>query len=327
MKKITLLFAMMFIGITLHAQELSVESNAPFTPNSGENLLEVIWDQPISGTSGIISDYSNNVSNAVYSADDFELTESTKLTTITVNGFQNDGNLPDIINGFQLFIYNNLETANIPDGDPTIPGSGVLELSDISTLPIPGFPIVITAGEQGAYTFTVDMTIANADEDVVLPAGIYWLVVAPRLNLDDITVGAPRWNWYNSDPDLGVNEAHLIDPDDLFGGGFTSWSSFSSLGLDFFSTSFTIEGEPALSTQDNISDLVSVFPNPINNILNVRMPSNIDLISSNLYDLLGRDTGLRLVDGTMNTSSLAKGVYILNVNTSAGTLTQKVIKQ
>ncbi|MGY8933855.1 MAG: T9SS type A sorting domain-containing protein [Flavobacteriales bacterium] len=29
----------------------------------------------------------------------------------------------------------------------------------------------------------------------------------------------------------------------------------------------------------------------------------------------------------MNTSRLAKGVYILNINTSAGTLSQKIIKQ
>ena len=325
MKKITLLFAMMFVGITLQAQELSIESNTPFS-NSGERLLDVVWDQPSVGLNGIISDYSNDDSVGVYSADDFILTESTKLTTITVYGFQNGGNLVDIINGFELYIYNNLDGANIPDGNPTLLGTGVVELTDINTLQIPGFPITIT--EVDGYEFIIDMTIANNDVDVILPAGNYWLAVAPKMNISPVSDGDFRWNWFDAGvPEAGLNEAHLIDPTDVFGAGALNWTSLTDLGVSFASTASVIEGEAALGTQDNISDLVSVFPNPINNVLNVRMPSNIDLISSNLYGLLGRDTGVRLVNGTMNTSSLAKGVYILNVDTSAGTLSQKVIKQ
>lgn len=97
--------------------------------------------------------------------------------------------------------------------------------------------------------------------------------------------------------------------------------------MDFASTAFTIEGEPSsLGFNDNISELASVYPNPTNGVLNVDIPSIVTVKSSKLYNLLGQDTGLRLVNGTMNVSELARGIYILNVETSVGTLTQKVVK-
>ena len=99
MRKITLLFAIIIAGFAVQAQELDSKSISTINPNTGQNSLSVIWDQSTVGTSGIISDYSNNVDNAVYSADDFEITEPTKITSITVNGFQNDANILDIING------------------------------------------------------------------------------------------------------------------------------------------------------------------------------------------------------------------------------------
>jgi len=326
MKKITLLFAAIIAGFAVQAQEFAVESNITFDPNSGGNSLSVVWDQQSVGGNGIISDYSIPDDIAVYSADDFELTEATKLTTITVYGFQNLGNLVDIVNGFQLYIYENLEGSNIPNGNPTLAGTGVLELDEINTLQITGFPIVIT--EVGGYEFVIDITIANDDVDVVLPAGNYWLVAAPRMNISPVSDGDPRWNWFDAGvPTAGLNEAHLIDPADVFGAGATDWTSLTALGVSFASTAFMIEGDPALGTEDNISELASVYPNPANDILNVKIPSNVDVLSSSLYDILGKDTGVRLVNGTMNTSSLAKGVYILNVNTSVGTLTQKIVKQ
>ncbi len=326
MKKITLLFAIVLACFTIQAQELAVESNIPFEPNFGQNSFEIIWEQPSVGGSGIISDFSNIDELGVYSGDDFELTENTKLTTITVYGFQNNGDLIDIINGFQLFIYNNLDGANIPDGNPSLPDTGVLELTEISTLQIPGFPIVIT--EEGGFEFIIDMTLANDGEDVVLTAGNYWLVVAPRMNITPVSDVSSRWNWFDAGvPEFGVNEAHLIDPDDVFGLGATVWTSFTDLGITFASTAFTIEGEPTFAIQDNISELASIYPNPANDILNVNIPSSVEVINASLYDILGKDTGVKLVNGTMNTANLARGVYILNLNTSAGSLSQKIVKQ
>ena len=240
--------------------------------------------------------------------------------------FKNLANLPTVLSGFALYIYEN-SASNTPAGDPTVSGSGVVELDNISTLPIPGYPIEIIE-DGGNYTIVVDMYLANGDADVILPAGSYWLAVAPRINVTPVSDGDQRWNWFDAGvPANGVNEAHLIDPTDLFGAGATTWTAFSALGLSFGSTAFTIEGEPALGLEDNINELAKVYPNPTSTVLNVNIPSNIDVKSANLYNILGQDTGLKLVNGTINTANLENGIYILNVKTTAGTLTQKVVKQ
>ena len=327
MKKITFMFLALSISLFVQAQQFQDESNTPFNSNNSDNNLQaVIWDQPSIGGSGIISDYSTIDDQGVYSADDFNLTESTRIDFITVYGFQNNEDLDQVMNGFDVFIYTNDSENNSPSGDPTQPGTGIVELSNISVLPIPGFPIIIIQ-DGGNYAINIDMAIANEGE-VILPAGDYWLVVAARINVTPVSEGATRWNWFDAGvPDAGLNEAHLIDPDDIFEAGATAWTAFSNLGLDFGSTAFTIEGEPSsLGVNDNISELASVYPNPTNGILNIDMPSTVTVKSSKLYNLLGQDTGLRLVNGTMNVSELARGIYLLNVETSAGTLTQKVVK-
>ncbi len=82
-----------------------------------------------------------------------------------------------------------------------------------------------------------------------------------------------------------------------------------------------------LGTNDNLAAVTSIFPNPASDVLNVSFPSNVEVLNSSLYNVLGQETGVRLVNGTMNVSDLEKGVYILNVKTTAGSLTQKIVKQ
>jgi uncharacterized membrane protein (UPF0136 family) len=43
--------------------------------------------------------------------------------------------------------------------------------------------------------------------------------------------------------------------------------------------------------------------------------------------VLGKKSNVSLVNGQINISDLAVGLYLLNVETTNGTLTQKVIKQ
>tara|TARA_R110002072_G_scaffold124085_1_gene259537 strand:+ start:54395 stop:55363 length:969 start_codon:yes stop_codon:yes gene_type:complete len=322
MKKITLFMAAGLFALAANAQnlsEVSVSSTVtPYTPD-----LAVLWDQPSIGGNGIISDISSVDGGQVFSADDFTLTESNRIDKISVFGFQNNGNLDQLLSGFDLYIYNNLTGFDVPDSDPTQSGTGVLELVNID--PMGGaLNLVIDASN---YAFEIDITAANGG-DVVLPAGDYWLVVAPRLDITPVSTAAERWNWFDAGvPTAGNNEAHLIDPGDIFGAGATSWTSLSDLGVTFGSVAFVVEGEPALGVGENVSDLVSVYPNPASDILNVKVPSTVTVTGATLFDVLGNNTGVRLVNGQINIAGLANGVYLLNVETSAGTLTEKVIKK
>ena len=88
-----------------------------------------------------------------------------------------------------------------------------------------------------------------------------------------------------------------------------------------------IVAETELSAGQNVAEMVSVFPNPTTGILNLKTPSNVDVTSVSLFDLLGKKVSSDYSNGVINMSSLSQGVYLLKAETSAGTLTQKIVKQ
>lgn len=92
---------------------------------------------------------------------------------------------------------------------------------------------------------------------------------------------------------------------------------------------YTVEGQcnaPA-SVNDELLSQVSIYPNPATDIVNINIPSNVQISGVTLHDILGKNTGVSINNGSINISGLAKGIYLLTVETSAGTLTQKVVKK
>jgi hypothetical protein len=87
------------------------------------------------------------------------------------------------------------------------------------------------------------------------------------------------------------------------------------------------ECDTILSVGESIGDLVGVYPNPAKDQLFVRIPSGIEIQRVKLYDVLGNNTGIKLINGSMDISQLARGVYLLSVETSKGTINKKVIKR
>lgn len=82
-----------------------------------------------------------------------------------------------------------------------------------------------------------------------------------------------------------------------------------------------------LSVDENALSQVSVFPNPTQNILNVDLPNGVDVNKLVVYDILGRDTGLSMTNGVINTSALNNGVYLLVMETNKGSFSTRIVKQ
>jgi len=175
---------------------------------------------------------------------------------------------------------------------------------------------------QGSALYTV--TAADLDTIVTIPVSatipfgdnlLYEIVVpdhnpelgAFRFGVNDPASGKDSW--------ILSNACGLVSPATLTSIGFLSCYIMSATG------------DEVLGVDDVLADAASIYPNPANDVLNVDLPANVDVISANLYDILGKDTNLRLIDGVINTSNLARGVYILNINTDLGSLTQKIVKQ
>jgi hypothetical protein len=161
------------------------------------------------------------------------------------------------------------------------------------------------------WELTLDIT------DVALPGDsgsdtTYWIGLSVE------ATDASNLFWVNSTAGLvGAGEAY----DDGSGGGYVIDGTLEGV--------YTFEGDctPILGVNDNLADLVNIYPNPATTIINIDVPTSVEITSVALYDVLGKNTGATLINGTVDVSNLARGVYILNIKSTQGTLTQKVIKR
>lgn len=85
--------------------------------------------------------------------------------------------------------------------------------------------------------------------------------------------------------------------------------------------------EGTVSIQDNLSQNVTVYPNPASDVLNISLVNGVEITNATVYDILGKDTGVVFINGQFNIAQLSKGIYMLSIETNQGTLTQKIVKK
>jgi len=310
---LTLLFCIS-IG---YSQNIVATSNSTLINTDNKDVNSIIWDQlQGSGTNGIVSDYFTGIPGGTYSADDFQLTTDTRIEIITSFGFQNNMTLETLITGFDVYIYT--DNGGAPSSDPSFPATGVFELINFDPL---NSALTISADGLGGYSFALDVSAANGS-DVILGAGIYWLVVAPRMNLSDADA-ANRWNWYEAFGVSNLSEGMIIDPDGIFGG--LPWTAFSGLGTGFESLAFTIEGDDILSIDEINLSKVTIVPNPVKNRINIQLHPSNGLVKVELFNIIGQ-TVYKGQKTHFDISELNSGIYILKLTTDKGELTKRIIK-
>jgi len=105
--------------------------------------------------------------------------------------------------------------------------------------------------------------------------------------------------------------------------------------VPFEMTSFDIDPDVHLISANNVATLsstgfihenaVSVFPNPIDTVLTVKLPNSVTLVNVEVLTLLGQKIQQSTTE-TIDISTLLAGNYILNINTSQGNIHKKIIK-
>jgi hypothetical protein len=157
----------------------------------------------------------------------------------------------------------------------------------------------------------------DVDPGVIVPAGgvlVVELTVANdgstgfRLGATDVASNDDSW--------ILAADCGLTDP-----------ATYASLGFGDRWHVMNVVGDEVLSVGDNLADVVSIFPVPATDVINVKVPSSMTITEVALFDLLGKNTGVAFSNGQINVSNLSRGVYMLTVKTSEGTLTQKVVKK
>ena len=168
-------------------------------------------------------------------------------------------------------------------------------------------------------THILTSTDVQIIQDVALsatvPAGSE-LVLSVDFPNDGTTIASIATNTAGQTaPSYATGCGSIVDPTDL-----TSFNLSNAWVLN-------VKGEEVLSVNDNLTSQISIYPTPAVDVINISTPASMEFNQVMLYDLQGRDTGVVFSNGTINVSGLSSGMYLLEIKTSQGTLTQKVIKK
>jgi hypothetical protein len=240
----------------------------------------VLWNQLNSDAGGVASQYfpDNYYDIGFYSADDFENTGTWALDLIFIDGSWNGGGSLPNATSLNWYIY--ADAGGVPAGHPE--DGGGTEFWSYSCAPgAPGVTI------SGAYNDDVTLDISMAQGSAVnLPAGHWWLVFFPSLNYTQYD----QWFWDRAGS-TNLADAQLIDPNNLFGYGWISWTSWYNV-VDpgyTYDLAFRLEGEEVtavtLASFNAAADGVGAIR------LDWTTASEIDNLGFNVYRAEAADAG------------------------------------
>lgn len=216
-------------GTLDYSIEFLVEGN--LTP-----LSETIIDQQTNGTSGIVSTFFEGLGTGAYSGEDFQISDSTSLSTITTRGFMGapqEGAPPvpvTTINTITWSIY--ADDGGVPAGNPeTASGEAVWTF----TTDREGTGVVL---DVNGSNVDITLDLETAGETVTLDPGNYWLVIHTS-QAGEVSNG--RWNWFQGGPP-NFDVPKIITPGSAFGGAFPNWTDMTAVGPVWTGLSMTMTG-------------------------------------------------------------------------------------
>jgi hypothetical protein len=88
--------------------------------------------------------------------------------------------------------------------------------------------------------------------------------------------------------------------------------------------------DDALSLNENTSNSVRIYPNPITDWLNIKLPNSQINSTISLYDINGRHVYYKEISSSMNAieiSNLQSGIYFVQIKTPQEIITKKIVKK
>jgi hypothetical protein len=70
---------------------------------------------------------------------------------------------------------------------------------------------------------------------------------------------------------------------------------------------------------------IAIYPNPVQDELNIQLPSNVTINSVTLFNGIGQKVLVKS-NNNFSVSTLSSGVYYVEIETSEGTFHKKIIK-
>jgi len=218
--------------------------------------------------------------------------------TLALFDYDNDGNLDILANGFDW-------------ADPDLmPYTKLFRNTTTVSNQKPNAPTILTAIENNNK---INFSWSGASDDKTLENSLqYELTVGSESGKADIAKYiVTTKSWY-------LDKANL--PSKIF------WSVKAIDASKKYSDKSQEREFSVLAVSDSKNEAVSIFPNPVKDILNVKTASKIK--THKIYNLSGQVVNAKLVsDKTIDFSRLEKGIYVVEILLENGKkLTQKIIK-
>lgn len=157
------------------------------------------------------------------------------------------------------------------------------------------------------------------DTPIVVPAGSS-IVVSYSGDGEEEYV-----QWYPASNGLGeTSPSYITAP----GCKIDTPSTFASIGYPKVHLIMSVTGEDTLGITETIgSNQISLSPNPVIDMVTIKLPTGDTLDNVQVYDLVGQKVAT-FKDVNHNLGGLKTGVYIVKVQTKNGaTYTQKIVKK
>ena len=99
--------------------------------------------------------------------------------------------------------------------------------------------------------------------------------------------------------------------------------------LSIQSENVTLTFDAALSIDEqNFDNNFKLYPNPVNDILQIINTNKTNINKVEIYNLLGKKVQeIKNPNNVINVSHLAKGIYLINIITEQGKLTKRIVKK
>lgn len=293
MKKITLILFFLF-GVTVYAQNITITQNNDPNTVTGSSVACRINPGEENEEEGLFEGmyFDNYFARAFDLQNDHDIDSDFMITSIEIGqGF-----------GRNIQLEVNIYTSNTEDlTDPNLD----LVLVDSEDV------FVITQGNQ---------TVLFIPTNVMIPAGEIVVVEVFAPNSGDAT---------NEEFFMGVNSAGQTGTPYLKAPAcdINEYIDVSSIGLGDQAYVINIIGQESLSINQAKLDQIEIFPNPVSDKINLKLPAGLILERASVTDMNGKLYTARFIDGEMDMSNFSTGQYLLTLQTSAGNHTHKIIKK
>lgn len=159
-------------------------------------------------------------------------------------------------------------------------------------------------------------------EGIELQPGHYWLSVVFDIDMDPNNFD-DRFSWSDSET-LVLNDPKAISTEL----GFTTWTTVSEIGFPVQAFAFTLYGEEEiLSTGSTELSNLQVYPNPATDVIYLSGANVKQVNSVRATNMNGQFVNLNYKNGQVDVSQLAAGTYIIQIETSEGSISRKIIKK